>query len=55
MANGKVLCNRELSLVLRSDLDGRDGWAGKAAQEEEDLCMLTADSCCFRDGANIIS
>lgn len=40
MANGKVLCNRELSLVLRSDLDGRDGWQERRLKRKRTYVCL---------------
>ena len=37
----KMLCHKELSSVLRDDLEGRDGeWVGGA------ICILIADSHC---------
>ena len=43
----EMLCHKELSSVLRDDLDGRDG-----KRVGGDICILIADSHCCTEETN---
>lgn len=51
--SGKLLCDRELNLVLCDNQEGWDGaGGGREVQEGGDACTLTADSHCCRAETN---
>ena len=42
-----VVCLRELKQQLCIDLEGWEGGDGREVQEEGDICIPMADSCCW--------
>ena len=52
IVTGKLLNNREPSLVLYDDLEEWDGEMGGRAQKGGDRCILTTDSSCHMGEIN---